>query len=147
MSPTGHISVREAVKGLRVPPYFIHSQEISNTSLALRTAGFKVFLADAADSDSEADLVRTIGAALPFPDYFGNNWDAFNDCLIDLKREGYGALALMITGCDRLALVNPYVFTRSVHLLLQASEGLERSTDALQFEVFFCGTSESWRPI
>jgi hypothetical protein len=36
-------------------------------------------------------LLRTIAAELDFPDWFGANWDALEDCLSDLSwREGEG---------------------------------------------------------
>jgi RNAse (barnase) inhibitor barstar len=36
-------------------------------------------------------LLRTIAAALGFPDWFGENWDALEDCLTDLSwREAQG---------------------------------------------------------
>jgi RNAse (barnase) inhibitor barstar len=30
------------------------------------------------------DLLRTLGDALEFPSYYGRNWDALNECLLDL---------------------------------------------------------------
>jgi RNAse (barnase) inhibitor barstar len=30
------------------------------------------------------DLLRTLGDALEFPSYYGMNWDALNECLLDL---------------------------------------------------------------
>ena len=36
-------------------------------------------------------LLRALGAALGFPDWFGQNWDALEDCLTDLSwREARG---------------------------------------------------------
>jgi RNAse (barnase) inhibitor barstar len=33
----------------------------------------------------KTELMRTIAAALGFPDWFGQNWDALEDCLIDMS--------------------------------------------------------------
>ena len=40
-------------------------------------------------------FLNAIAKALQFPDYFGHNWDAFYDCLLDLKH-GDGAGTLLV---------------------------------------------------
>lgn len=40
------------------------------------------------------ELLATAGAALGFPDYFGHNWDAFDECLNDLAWLPDGEVAL-----------------------------------------------------
>ena len=50
--------------------------------------GSKLFLARIRFADKE-QLLKNIAAALDFPDWFGANWDALEDCLSDLPGEGY----------------------------------------------------------
>jgi RNAse (barnase) inhibitor barstar len=49
---------------------------------------------DAAQIDlKDGDALRAIAKALRFPDWFGGNWDALEDCLCDLSwRPGKGHL-------------------------------------------------------
>jgi Barstar (barnase inhibitor) len=42
-------------------------------------------------------LFDEFAAALQFPDYFGENWNAFDECLRDLEWLPAGAVALLIT--------------------------------------------------
>lgn len=52
--------------------------------------GYHVVPIDAAEWTDEADLHRDIAAALDFPDYYGENLDALNDCLRDVVSCDYG---------------------------------------------------------
>jgi hypothetical protein len=53
--------------------------------------GSKLLLARIRFADKEK-LLKNIAAALDFPDWFGANWDALEDCLSDLAGEGYVVL-------------------------------------------------------
>lgn len=53
--------------------------------------GYRVVRFDAAQWHTRADFHRDTKAALDFPDYYGNNLDAFNDCLRDVAMYQYGA--------------------------------------------------------
>ncbi len=50
----------------------------------------KFVIIDSKDSyvayiDSKSDLLEQLKTKLNFPDYFGYNWDALNDCLADFS--------------------------------------------------------------
>ncbi len=51
-------------------------------------SGSKLRLARIACAEKDA-LLKTIAAALEFPDWFGANWDALEDCLSDLPGAGH----------------------------------------------------------
>ena len=59
---------------------------VSGTLLQdLNERNIKTFLVDAASCSTERQLLRVIGTALNFPDYFGENWDALDECLRDMS--------------------------------------------------------------
>jgi hypothetical protein len=41
-------------------------------------------------------LLRKMAAALKFPDYFGMNWDALNDCLTDMAWKPAGGYVVLL---------------------------------------------------
>ena len=46
----------------------------------------------------KAALLKDIGVALGFPDWFGHNWDALEDCLTDLSWSDAGGHVLLFEG-------------------------------------------------
>ncbi len=57
---------------------------------------------DALRLQDKATLLAELGRALDFPDYYGANWDALEECLADLSWHE-GAVRLLITHADTLA--------------------------------------------
>jgi RNAse (barnase) inhibitor barstar len=58
-----------------------------------------ISLSDVADKNA---LLERFGAALAFPDWFGGNWDALEDCLGDLSWRANPAHLLVIEGFEPL---------------------------------------------
>lgn len=50
------------------------------------------------DVRDKTELLRAIAAALEFPDYFGMNWDALNDCLTDMSWRNATGYVILFTG-------------------------------------------------
>jgi RNAse (barnase) inhibitor barstar len=74
----------------------------------LADLGYRVVTVDAASWASEADLHRELAALLEFPDYYGENLDALNDCVRQLA-EAERAFALVLWHYDRFRARNPLV--------------------------------------
>lgn len=88
---------------------FWRRQVLDETTTWLGTHGYQVTVLDASSWSAQADLHHAIAAALHFPDYYGRNLDALNDCLRDVVAQTYGwapdttGLALVFLGYDNFA--------------------------------------------
>jgi hypothetical protein len=69
---------------------------------------------DARRWSADADMHRDVANALNFPDYYGQNLSALNDCLRDVVNFQYGTtreatgLLVAITGYDAFAAASPH---------------------------------------
>jgi hypothetical protein len=74
----------------------------------LRDAGYHLAQADASGWLSVGDAHRELSRIFGFPDYYGQNWAAFNDCLgdCDIAAEASG-LVMVLTGFDAFAAKFP----------------------------------------
>jgi RNAse (barnase) inhibitor barstar len=65
-------------------------------------AGCLVLRVDLSRARTKEDMLEMVGKALRFPEWFGHNWDALTDCLLDmgwLPAEGY---VIILDHCDRV---------------------------------------------
>lgn len=93
---------------------FWRRQLLREAELRLEGRGFRVVHLAAGEWASEQDMHRDVAAALRFPDYYGHNLDALDDCLGDVachgpyddSPEGTG-LVLSITDYDRFTAACP----------------------------------------
>lgn len=82
---------------------------LEQTASKLAEQGYQITRLNAAGWQSEDDLHRDIARALGFPDYYGRNLDALNDCMRDVVDGQYGwatgtaDLVLVFAGYDRFA--------------------------------------------
>ena len=94
------------------PPYFhtivAPSADLGNALLALGQSGAAAVRAVRGRKATTAvDFFDEIAAALQFPHYFGENWDAAHDSLGDLAWLPDGPLVLCVMDADQLLVAAP----------------------------------------
>lgn len=102
---------RLAVNG---PVSITRTPAVFDETLAwLTDHGYVVHRMNAAEWTTQADFHRDVKAALDFPDYYGHNLDAFNDCMRDVAHYEYGTsrdatgTILAFTGYDAFTAHEP----------------------------------------
>ena len=69
----------------------------------LTSNGYAVRSLEGAEWQSSQEFLVALGAVLRFPDYFGRNLNALNDCLSDLEVPQEGSMALVLHEFERFA--------------------------------------------
>lgn len=67
-------------------------------------------------ADSKASFLAAVGAALDFPDHYGQNFDALADCLHDIGR-GVAGVVLLWDGWGTLARADERAFNVALSVL------------------------------
>ncbi len=60
-----------------------------------RSANFKIIEVDCSDWDNPDVMHESLKRELSFPDYYGNNLDALNDCLSGVEISGEGLVVVL----------------------------------------------------
>jgi hypothetical protein len=71
-------------------------------------------------AENRAGLLTAIGRTLRLPDWFGHNWDALEESLLDLPL-GTGGLVLELSGVEALGRDDPASFRTLIDILEAAA--------------------------
>ena len=72
------------------------------------------------DVSSREAFFASIARAIPFPNYFGHNWDAVYDCLTDPSVMPANGAVLVLDGCDEMAGREPEQWAIALKVLREA---------------------------
>lgn len=79
-------------------------------------------------------------AALQFPYYFGENWNAFRDCILDLEWLSSETVVIVVTNSEQLLKQEPSEqFEALIEYLQEAGEEFNRESKNF-FTLFQCDT-------
>jgi hypothetical protein len=112
---------------------------------ATRGSGLQVARIDLGGAAGKDALLDRISAALRFPDWFGRNWDALEDCLADLSWSKARGHVLLFESASDLSLPDRKTLTG----ILEAAAADWRGRNRSFFAVFIgdaTGLPELYRP-
>jgi len=73
---------------------------INDLNKAMPPGGF-IKVINIADVHNKQEILKVFSDAFNFPDYYGHNWDAFNDCINDLTWLDASLYLLILIGIDK----------------------------------------------
>ncbi|CAN5175156.1 hypothetical protein BH10PLA2_BH10PLA2_15960 [soil metagenome] len=77
-------------------------------------------------STTPAHFFDEVAAALQFPHYFGENWDALHDCLADLSWLGAPSVVLCLADADQLLAKSPADLKKLADVLQSAAKEMNQ---------------------
>ena len=86
---------------------------------AARDAGLGIFRIDMGNAGSKEDFLAYIAEKLQFPNWFGRNWDALNDCLTDPTKTGH---VLIFQNCENFATRHRRDFESAIAVFVAAAD-------------------------
>lgn len=96
----------------RLPPY-----EAREVAEAAKANGFACFLVDLGEVRNKDSLLDAVAQSIGFPDWFGENWDAFEDCLTDLSWRPAEGYVLVLCNCDALSAASRQTLDTALNIL------------------------------
>jgi hypothetical protein len=81
--------------------HFAQPNQIDAIKEKLKSSPITTFELDASSIKDDDTLFAAISESLGFPDYFGCNWDALDECLSDLEWNEAEGYVLFVTGANK----------------------------------------------
>jgi RNAse (barnase) inhibitor barstar len=83
---------------------------------AARHEGFHYVEIELAEVYDKRTLLKALSEALQFPEWFGDNWDSLEDCLMDLAWIDAPGYVIVLKDCDAIMEENPDDFTVTIEV-------------------------------
>jgi hypothetical protein len=101
--------------------------------------GFDAVRIDLAACGDKTSFLRRMAEALAFPDWFGQNWDAYFDCLADLSWRPARGYVLLLEHADTMRHDAPEALDTALAILGDAASAWE--SRGVPFRVFVSAAS------
>jgi RNAse (barnase) inhibitor barstar len=122
---TGRSSAREELPWLRSGPLFrVHSSAREQLDAFLARHSYRRFDLDGRAMTSRLRAHLELARAFAFPDYYGGNWDAFDECFDDfIERHSGNLIAVVWDHVDVAARLAPATTVEVGYALLDERTG------------------------
>ena len=84
--------------------------------------GLTFFHLEGQDIHDKDQFLNQVALVLSFPEYFGNNWDAFADCLTDMSWHETDGFVILYDHFDSLAEHSPRDFETALDIFKESTE-------------------------
>jgi RNAse (barnase) inhibitor barstar len=125
------------MRGLRV--HVLPAGREAEVARVLEQAGFAVSTLEGRACSSAATFFAEAARGLRLPEYFGRNWDAFDECLRALGEGQHRRLAVLWRDADRSFRADPQTVLDAVQVFSDAGRELAGEDPFTQLEVFLFG--------
>lgn len=102
-----------------VSVHFVRDEEVNSS---LNSLTLKVIEGSVKNVNTDEELFAVVSSAMEFPDYFGSNWDALEECLGDMGWLPSGGYLLILRDSSKGWSQCPNVLGRFVSAWLDAGE-------------------------
>jgi hypothetical protein len=106
----------------RAGVYAASAAQLQAISLSAASIGFDCWPLDVSAAQTAPTLLRQIGQALHFPEWYGENWDALADCLTDLSWSEAEGFIILLRGSDTLRAAQPALWRELMDMLVEISD-------------------------
>jgi RNAse (barnase) inhibitor barstar len=126
-----------ALEGDRPPGLYRLNRNVQVDELAglAREHDWRFFYVDGRAIHNKTDFFRVCAISLRFPDYFGQNWDAFEDCLRDLEETSAKQYILLFDQPDQFVQENPEEWAIALNIFYETVE-FWQDTDTPMYILF-----------
>jgi len=100
-----------------------------------------VWRVDVAKVRSKRSLLAALAKALDLPDWFGHNWDALQDCLMDLSWRPAPGYVVVLENCEDLAANAPTALEATLEVFRNAARWW--AGEQVPFWVFIGGLADA----
>jgi RNAse (barnase) inhibitor barstar len=112
--------------------YFVPGNpDAKSLKKAAKTAGYAFFHIDGKNIARKEQLLNHAATAMHFPDNFGHNWDALEECLTDLEWVDGDGYVIYYDHIDGLLGAHPDQFETLVEILRDAVASWKEDGEAM----------------